>query len=485
MTTSLTKNSTLELRRLKAEKLRRLHRKNPEAYARQTLQVDWWHKQAEIARALVEHKRVFVKAGNGPGKTFLAGGLVNWFYDLYPRGICLTTAPTGQQVKDVLWKEIRIQRNGRPGLQPKAPRMETGPEHFAIGYTAESQGAFQGRHAEHLFIVFDEATDIDGDFWDAANGMQPLYWLVLLNPVSTASRAYEEEQKDGWHVITLNAFEHPNIVSEMAGEPPPYPQSSLRLDWVRERVKEWCTRIEPTDRKAADFDFEGHCYRPGPLFEARVLGRWPTAGSTSVWNEACWQAALTHKPIPDAPLEAGCDVARFGDDFTSIILGRGACALHHETHNGWDTGQTAGRLKHLVKQFCQEGEDPEKVRIKIDDDGVGGGVYDQREEFTFVPINAGGKPLEPLEYPNARSEMWFSVVEQGNDGLLDLSRLSSESLQMLRRQAMAPTWKMDSQSRRVVEPKSDTKKRIGRSPDDMDALNLWRYGGGKRIIKWG
>ena len=35
-----------------------------------------------------------------------------------------------------------------------------------------------------------------------------------------------------------------------------------------------------------------------------------------------------------------------------------------------------------------------------------------------------------------------------------------------------PTWKLDSQGRRVMESKDDTKKRLKRSPDDMDAANL-------------
>ena len=37
---------------------------------------------------------------------------------------------------------------------------------------------------------------------------------------------------------------------------------------------------------------------------------------------------------------------------------------------------------------------------------------------------------------------------------------------------MTPTWKVNSQGQRAVEPKADTKRRLGRSPDDMDALNL-------------
>jgi hypothetical protein len=37
---------------------------------------------------------------------------------------------------------------------------------------------------------------------------------------------------------------------------------------------------------------------------------------------------------------------------------------------------------------------------------------------------------------------------------------------------MAPTWKPNPAGQRVVEEKLKTKEKIGRSPDDMDALNL-------------
>ena len=75
-------------------------------------------------------------------------------------------------------------------------------------------------------------------------------------------------------------------------------------------------------------------------------------------------------------------------------------------------------------------------------------------------------------YPNRRSELWFGVAERAAEGRLDLSRLSAESRRLIQRQVMAPTWKLDSQGRRVVEAKAETKRRIGRSPDDADALNL-------------
>ena len=437
----------------------------------------WWQKQQEIALALLEHKRVFVKAAHAVGKTHVAAGLVNWHFDMYQPGLTLSTAPTGQQVVDVLWKEVRAQRRGRPGLQPKAPRMETSAEHFAVGYTARDDNAFQGRHGEHVLIIFDEATGILGDFWDAAEGMmtgEGCYWLCILNPTDTASRAYKEEQKGKFHVITVSALDHPNIEAELAGLPAPFP-AAVRLLWVQERIEEWCDPVLATDRRSIDIEFppgSGLWYRPGPLFEARVLGRWPAQGATSVWTEAMWQAAIKQQPIPQEPLEIGCDVARFGDDFTSIVARRDACVLHHETHNGWATGQTAGRLKQLAKELAQPGEVPQKMQIKIDDDGVGGGVVDQKEGWNFLPVSGAGKPNQEEDYPNKRSELWFTTAERADTGRLDLSRLSAGTLSLLRRQVMAPSWKVDSQGRRVVEPKEETKKRIGRSPDDADALNL-------------
>lgn len=465
------------MRRLKEEKLRRIYQKDPSLYAEQVLKVEWWAKQQEIAAALLKYHKVLVKASHSIGKTMVAGGITNWFFDCFNPSIVLTTAPTKAQVEDLLWKEVRTQRGNRPGLMPKAARMETAPNHFAAGYTAKDADSFQGRHEERVLIIFDEGTGVDAPFWTAAEGMMTgdeCYWLVILNPTDTACKAYEEEQGGDWHVITVSGLDHPNIAAELAGQPPPCP-AAVRLSWLEKRIEKWCTPINAEDKKAGDVEFppqSGKWHRPGPLFEGRVLGRWPTNLSTSVWSDALWDSCLIEQPLSDLPTKIGCDVARYGDDFTAIHVRRGNCSLHHESHNGWSTSETAGRLKQLAKEYAQENEDPKTILITIDDDGVGGGVVDQAGGYNFVGLSAGSRAHEQEDYPNQRSELWFVTSGRAQEGRIDVSRLDKETRLLLKRQFMAPKWKLDSQGRRVVEPKDDTKKRIGRSPDDADAFNL-------------
>ena len=192
-----------------------------------------------------------------------------------------------------------------------------------------------------------------------------------------------------------------------------------------------------------------------------------------MWSEAAWAAAMVARPEDAGELLViGCDVARFGDDFTSVVVRRGCCVLHHETHNSWNTGQTAGRLKQLAAEFAGLEEDPRQVEIHVDDDGVGGGVTDQAGGYHFVPMSGAERAVAREAYPNRRSELWFGVAERAAEGRLDLSRLSPMARALLQRQLLAPSWRLDSQGRRVVEAKAETKKRIGRSPDDADALNL-------------
>lgn len=456
------------------------YKDDPIGYARDILGVDWWHKQQEIAHLLrLPPYRVLVKACHKVGKTHFGGGLVNWWYDVHDPGLTLTTAPTDRQVKDLLWKEVRRQRRGRGGFPgPKIPRLESSEEHFAHGFTARDGDSFQGNHSEHTLIIFDEAVGVDPIFWETAESMfngEGHAWLAIFNPTDTSSQAYTEEMLGGWHIVSISVLEHPNIIAELRGEPPPFP-AAIRLARVDTLLRKWCRPVETP--KAGDVEWppgSGQWLRPGPIAEARLLGRWPSQATNNVWSDAAWQAAeLLVLPEPDdVPCEIGCDVARFGDDFTEIHVRRGPVSLHHEAANGWSTSETAGRLKRVADEYGRRcGVEGKRIAVKIDDDGVGGGVVDQADGYNFIPVSGASNAIDEEGYPNRRSELWFAVAERADEGRLSLARLPQETRRELRRQAMAPTWKVDSQGRRVVEPKADTKKRLKRSPDGMDGLNL-------------
>ncbi|HKB41322.1 MAG TPA: hypothetical protein VKD72_33160, partial [Gemmataceae bacterium] len=115
--------------------------------------------------------------------------------------------------------------------------------------------------------------------------------------------------------------------------------------------------------------------------------------------------------------------------------------------------------------------DPKRIPVFIDDDGVGGGVTDQADGYCFVGVSGASVARDPDGYPNRRSELWFAAADRARRRQLDLSRLPRASQDRLRQQLMAPTWKLDSAGRRVVERKEETKEKLGRSPDDADGFN--------------
>lgn len=480
----------MNLAELRAERLRRLYQQNPLAYMHQVLGMTLTPQQEGIVESVRANPRTMVIASHGVGKSAIMGALTNWHFDVFQPGLTITTAPTANQVVDVLWKEVRKLRRGRPGLLPKAPRMETAPDHWAMGLTANTSDAFQGRHEEHVLLVFDEAVGVDGQFWDGAEGMMTTperRWAAIMNPTNPGSRAYREFCSGRWNVIQVSALTHPNVLAWLEGRPAPFP-AAVQATWVDEKVRQWCIPVAATLRELTDIEWppgSGYWHRPGPEFESRVLGRWPSSATNTVWSQAVWELCLEQKPIPQEPLVVGVDVARFGDDFTTIHARRGACSLFHEAYNSMDLVYTAGRVPEVARSLLEKGEDPQSVLIVVDDDGVGGGVTDILKSLNWdiVRQNGSARAREPDSYRNARSEMWFAARDKAADGRVDVSRLSEGVRAKLMTQLMAPTYSFDAEGRRVVESKDQTKKRIGRSPDDADSFLMSHYGRERRVLQ--
>jgi hypothetical protein len=538
----------------------------PVEFVKDVLHQSLTPQQAQILEGLERAPyRVLAKAGHNVGKTMAAACAVLYWHLTRSPCIIITTAPKLEQVRDLLWKEIR--RLAPAGLVqfagPKALRIERAADDFAAGTTAREGVGFAGHHGPSLLFIFDEAVGVEDQFWEVAETMFGGHghaWLCLFNPTDTASRAYREEHADrpaeeGWTVVTLSCLEHPNIVEELAGRAPPIP-AAVRLRRLTRMLTDWSDPIRaedatatdlywPPDRpcscklpKMGDLDspqpvgtkgtyigssetlftpdmngtdatvpcprcdgtgvIRGTWLKPGPIAECRLLGRWPSQSFYSVWGDRLWSAACEARldwTALDLPVIA-CDVARFGDDNSAIHCRRASCSYHHEEHNGWDGVQVASRLKELAREGMRDvtpdwdKAEPEwrervarKATFVVDDTGGIGEVYGllARDGWNVIPINSSWTAHLDLEYGDIRSELWFNARGRAKRGELDLHRLPERVRAELRTQAMAQTWKVDGDGRRLCHPKDVIKKELKRSPDGLDALNLAYYSVGAAL----
>lgn len=486
---------------------------DPVEYAEKVLKITLIPIFQTVLRSLLTApQKTMVLSGHNIGKSHCAAVAINWFFDTFDPSQCITTAPTKDSVEKVLWKQVRLQRM-RAGLPdvfigPSAPEMKTSQDHIAYGFTAKSDTAMAGRHDLRQLLVIDEAVGVPPIVWQVFKSMfnpaQGHMILATMNPTDTASQAFIEDEGGKWRVFNVSSLEHPNIALELAGRQPLIPEA-VSVDMVDEWVHDWCDPITEADgirtevaERQPDVLWKGQWYRPSLLFESRVLGVWPTMATAGVWSQAIWQR-ITSKPAGrpwrlDVPVsilpEIGCDVAYHGDDNTAIFVRWGPCGMHSEEANGWDHVKTADRLIELAKiyaakvtgmrQSTADPIDPKRIRIKVDDDGQGGGVISilRRRGYNAIGIHAGGSAFKSGYYPNKRSELWFQVRDAARDGNIDLSRLGEREVKTLKQQAMAVEYKLDSFGCRVVEPKQITKEKLRRSPDTMDAMNLAWYEGG-------
>lgn len=478
---------------------------DPLRYLRDVLRVELWGKQQEIfLGALRPPYRVLGRSSHSVGKTFVLACLVNYWYDNYDPGCVITTAPTHRDVCDLLWSEIRLlrQRAGLGGfVGDKSPEMRSSPDHYAKGFTASSGESFQGRHPERLLLVFDEATGVDPVFWATARTMFNAdggkhSWVCMFNPTDTSSQAYAEEQKvdvagnPAWNVVEIGSVEHPNIRAQLDGKPIPYP-GAVSLAQFNDWLAAWSDPIDAADAKP-ETDLEwppnsGKWYRPGPLMEGRALGRYPSSATYAVWSDRVWRLALV--PLLEVPNLAelpqlGCDVALFGDDYTTMHGRWGCKSLLHERHNGWEYGQTAERLMELCAELADlinrhrppqaKPVRPQQIPVKVGADAYGSQVVlvGQKAGYNFIGVPESGVATRSRDYYNRRSELWFTTMERAKAGRLCLADLPQEHIQRIRQQCFAPRWWPDAAGRQQVELKKHTKDRLGCSPDDADALNM-------------
>ena len=470
-------------RRVEAEQRFSKYRTNPNAYAADVLRVKWWAKQVEIAQSVMDNRRTAVKSGHSTGKTHAIGGLVQWHFDCFNPSITLTTAPNWPSIHDLLWGEVHSQRRKDAPGRILELRLDGGPMHYATGHNAENSAGFQGRHEARQLIVIDEAQGVQLHIWEATDAMMTApdcRVLVSGNPTETSGAYHALMSDPAWNVITISCLDHPNIAAALAGEPIPYPKA-VSLTWVREMIDKHCQLVTETNAECFEFPpGSGAWYLPNDVFRSRVLGLFPKQASQSVWDEGWLEHARVSSliPNPDTLPEIGADIARYGDDETVLYGGARPVPTHREAYARQSLTETTGRIIRLAETLAVEhGCEVKAIPIKVDDTGLGGGVTDSLAEqgYNVMGINSGERATDPAEYFNRRAELWFVAAGLGRAGNLSLAYLPPAVYRKLTAELRGVRYRIQSDKTLRVESKDDTKKRIGNSPDDADAFNLWAW----------
>ena len=423
----------------------RAWRRHPEFFARAVLGASLWSKQVEVLTALRDHRRVAVRSGHGIGKSYVAAVAALWWLTSHPQSRVITTAPTWTQVRDLLWREIRMLHAGARmpiGGDMQQTRLELDDKWFATGASTDRPESFQGHHATSILLIADEASGIADDIFEAGEGFltsEHSRLLLIGNPTQASGQFYRafHSERSLWDCHTISVLDSPAFTAEQFA----HADKLTQPQWVDEHRKLWG--------------------EDSPLWHVRVLGEFPSLGDDAVISLALVEAAQRRSvPPPERGVEevVACDVARFGADSTVIVTRRDRRVRVTEVYNGRDLMRTCGAIIRAAEQCTGT------PRIVVDDDGVGGGVTDRLREqgHTVEGFRAGAKAYDDKHYYNRRAELWFNGADE-------MKTLDLDPDEQLAADLVASKYTLDSKGRLQIEPKEKTKQRLGRSPDKADA----------------
>lgn len=423
-----------------------------------------WSKQREILRSVVRNRRTMVPSCHGPGKSFTASRLAAWWIAGHEPGeaFVVSSAPSDQQVGAILWRELARAhgKGGLPGRITLSNEWYVGPktaqELVAFGRKPQdlsnkeqAMTAFQGIHARYVLVILDEATGIPPWLWDAADSLltnESARILAIGNPDDATARFAEECQPgSGANVIRIPADETPNFTGEWV--PDHLRELLVSKTWVEERRARWGV--------------------DNPLYQSKVLARFPDTSDDAVITPAMVRAAQARDLPGMEPGAYGLDVARFGRDKTVLYRVRAGVARIVDSWGKLDTVQTTQRVIALRAKTPA-------VPVVVDADGIGGGVYDQLKDagVPCKPFTVQEPVKNPRRFHDRRAELWWSFREEMEDGLIDLDPEDDDLAAELQR----PKWWLTARGKIRVESKDDMRDRGVPSPDRADAVIMAHLG---------
>jgi phage terminase large subunit len=419
----------------------------------------------EEEQGLVSKIGMSIMSGTGTGKDFFASLLTWHFAYCFTKFKILATANSGKQLHDVYWSELAklqaLARKVDPGNPESVTELqllftlqselmfanlpdknERGKRAFCRAVTInakatpEAQGeTLAGRHEDHQLFVLDEASGIPDAVWKPVEGTltgKLNLVLIIFNPTRTTGFALrsQSEEREKFIALRWNSEESELVTPEHIAN-------------------------------LAKFGKTSNTYR------IRVLGLPPTSDKNCMFPPDWIMAAIGREGIPPAkaPRMLGGDIGGGGDKSVTCLR-QGAVVEGWKYNNDKDSANVQDWLK--IEYDVQDAD----VLI-IDVIGIGHGVYYnlRRDQTVNVrPGDARRQASDLARFYNKRAEAYWLLRKDFEQGVLCLP---ADTPQEVIDQLMAIPYYPEDRNR--VELKREIRKRLGFSPDEVDALALTYY----------
>ena len=400
-----------------------------------------------IPQAIKEKKGIAVRSGHGVGKTSTEAWCIKWFMDTRFCPKIIVTAPTQHQLYDVTWAELALwhkqslTRNVCEWKKTSFVNNKNPENWFAVARTSNKPDNMQGFHAKHLLFIVEEASGVATEVLEVIEGTQTQEGSLVMyfgNPTQTSGGFYDafHDKQKFYFTFVLNAEESPLV--------DPRNNEKIALKYGKD----------------------------SDIYRVRVLGKFPKSEPDSLIPLSRIENAVA-RPIeyPEAYeiIEIGADIARFGDDETTIYSRIGTIIREEAFLRKRDLMTVTGTIVNIIQKY----HDTKTVLVNIDDTGLGGGVTDRLKELVeqgiikaeITGVNNGSRALENDKYMNVGTEMWFFMREW-----LLTGTIPNDS--DLAAQLSSRKYKFSSTGKNIVEPKEQMKTRSLPSPDRADGSIL-------------
>lgn len=410
--------------------------------------------------------RISIRSGHGVGKTcFLAIIILFVLLCGGPDTKVPVVANSQDQLRDGLWPELSKWIGELPPTlkaqiewQKERVVIKEWPENgFAVARTATKHRpeALQGIHAKNVLAILEEASGIPEETIEAGAGTLSTPGAIAVavgNPTRISGFFHKTHttMRTLWDCLTVNSEE----VARARGH---------------------------IDDIIALYGKSSNKYR------VRVLGEFPSQDDETVIPLDKVLASRTRKVVASNVWPIwGVDVARFGDDSSTVIARQGNTLLTKYTSEwmGLDGAQVAGRI---VNMYNEAPAHEKPMEIVVDIIGVGASVYDILR-LPGCPCRtavrgcnvAESAAISELDY-RLRDELWFrgrawfaqldcSIMDDPNPPKMAL-------IEKMIAELTGPTYDFTVLGKRIVESKADLKKRGMPSPNLADAFLMSLAGG--------